>query len=252
MPIAGIGLHVLIALFFAVHVVRSGQQIYWLFILFAFPLLGSVVYFLAVYLPNSRLQRGARKVVSAAARSLDPTRQLRDARSALDLTPTAQNRMRLAAALLDAGMPEEAATHYEACVNGPFASDLEIRLGAARAYLACERPAEAIVHLDFIRSSDPGFRPEQVSLLMAHALSADGRSAEARSELEAAVTRFGSFESRAEYAIWACNAGDRTLAGQLQIEIQRSMDRWNRHTRELNLPLVHRPEAAYALVKARA
>ena len=61
MHIAGIGLHVIIALFFAVHAVRSGQNNYWLFILFAFPLLGSVVYFFANLLPNSRLQRHARQ-----------------------------------------------------------------------------------------------------------------------------------------------------------------------------------------------
>jgi hypothetical protein len=59
MPI--LGLHILIALFFAVHVVRSGQQMYWLFVLFSFPILGSIVYFVAIYLPGSRLEHGARK-----------------------------------------------------------------------------------------------------------------------------------------------------------------------------------------------
>ena len=33
MPIVGLGLHLLIALFFAVHAVRNGQQLFWLFIL---------------------------------------------------------------------------------------------------------------------------------------------------------------------------------------------------------------------------
>ena len=33
MPIAGLGLHLLIALFFAVHAVRSGRELYWLLIL---------------------------------------------------------------------------------------------------------------------------------------------------------------------------------------------------------------------------
>lgn len=52
MPFIGLGLHVFIALFFAVHAIRSGQQIYWLVILFSFPLLGSVVYFLALPQPR--------------------------------------------------------------------------------------------------------------------------------------------------------------------------------------------------------
>ncbi|AEG69672.1 conserved transmembrane protein of unknown function [Ralstonia solanacearum Po82] len=45
MPFLGIGFHVIVALFFAVHAVRTHQSMYWLFILFAFPLLGSVAYF---------------------------------------------------------------------------------------------------------------------------------------------------------------------------------------------------------------
>ena len=75
MTIFGIGIHILIAVFFAIHVVRNGQQLYWLLILFMFPLLGSVVYFFAIYLPNSRCllytspsprdQRGSRMPSSA-------------------------------------------------------------------------------------------------------------------------------------------------------------------------------------------
>jgi len=105
MPFVGLGLHFFVAVFFAVHALRSGQQLYWLIILFSFPLLGSIVYFLAVYLPDSRLERGARKVVAAAAKTLNPTRELKEAHAAFEYTPTAQNQMRLAAAYLEAGQP---------------------------------------------------------------------------------------------------------------------------------------------------
>lgn len=245
MPFVGLGLHFMVAVFFAVHALRSGQQLYWLIILFSFPLLGSIVYFLAVYLPDSRLERGARKVVAAAAKTLNPTRELKEAHAAFDYTPTAQNQMRLAAALLEAGQPLEAAQSYDACLKGPFASDLEIRMGASRAYFACERYAEAITHLEFIRKTDAGFRAEQVSLLLAQALAGVGRGVDARAEFESAVERFGSFESRAEYAIWAATTGDTATSARLQIELQRSMDRWNRHTRELNKPLLRRLNAAF-------
>jgi len=244
MPFLGLGLHVVIALFFAVHAMRSGQQIYWLIVLFSFPLLGSIVYFLVIYLPNSRLDHGARKVVAAAAKTLDPTRELREAHAAFEYTPTAQNQMRLASALLESGQALEAARNYDACLKGPFASDLEIRLGAARSYFACERFAEAITHLDFIRQANADFRAEQVSLLLAQALGGAGRKAEARAEFESALARFGSFESRAEYAIWAATSGDTPTAARLHTELEHAMARWNRHTRELNRPLLRRLSAA--------
>lgn len=244
MTIFGIGIHILIAIFFAIHVVRSGQQMYWLLILFMFPLLGSVVYFFAIYLPNSRLPQGARKVASAAVQVLDPNRELREARAAFDYTPTAQNQMRLASALLEAGNAEEAAATYEQCLQGAFASDLEIRLGAARAYLECGRGAEALTHLEFIRRSDIYFRAEMVALLTARALALSGRQDEARAEFDDALTRYGSFECRAEYAIWALQQGDKVLAERLCMDIDSAMARWNSHTRAMYAPLLARLEAA--------
>ena len=93
---------------------------YWLIILFMFPLLGSIVYFAVVFLPDARLQRGVRKAGSAIQATLNPGREMREAQQAFDLTPTAHNQMRLAAALFDAGMVAQAVEQYDACLRGPF------------------------------------------------------------------------------------------------------------------------------------
>jgi hypothetical protein len=252
MPIAGLGLHILIALFFAVHVVRTGQQNYWLFVLFSFPLLGSIVYFVAIYLPDSRLERGARNAMRSAAKALDPTRGLREAQANFDYQPTAQNQMRLAEALLEADVAGEAAKHFEACLKGPFAANLDIRFGAARSHFASSQQALAVSHLDAIRAADNDFRADQVALLRARALSGAGRDADARAEFESALNRFGSFECRVEYAIWALARGEQGLAANLQTQIDRSMERWNRHTRELNKPLLRRLNIAHSLAAHRS
>ena len=249
MPFLGIGVHVLIALYFAVHAIRSGQQMYWLIILFSFPLLGSLVYFFAIYLPNSRIEHGARKAVAAAARTLDPTRELREAKAAFDYTPTAQNQMRLALAQLEAGATEEAAANYEACLQGPFAADREIRFCAARAFVESGRFDTAMTHLEALRKSDAGFRTEQVSILTARALAGLGRAADARAEFEASAERAPTFVMLAEYAIWAYQAGDLTLAGRLQSELDKTMTHWNKAARELNRSLLQRLNAARARAK---
>jgi hypothetical protein len=250
MEIFGIGLHVLVAIFFAIHAIRNGQQLYWVVILFLFPGLGSIVYFFAIYLPNSKLQHGARKAVTVAAKTLDPGRELREARDAYAFTPTAQNQMRLASALLAAGDAAEAAATYEACLQGPFSGDLEIRLGAARATLASGQAPAAVAHLQTIRGSDDKFRPEQVSLLLAKALAEAGRNDDARAEFELALGRYNSFAVQAEFAIWAAGVGDAERAHQLYREIQQTMERWARHTRELNQQLVRRLNTAMASIKA--
>lgn len=65
MPYSGLGLHVIIALCFANHALRTGRQRYWLLLLFSFPLLGSAVYFFAEYSPELRCNRTPRDGMNA-------------------------------------------------------------------------------------------------------------------------------------------------------------------------------------------
>ncbi|WP_431262944.1 tetratricopeptide repeat protein [Roseateles chitinivorans] len=244
MPFVGLGVHVLLALFCAVHVVRNGGQLYWLVILFSFPLLGSLVYLLVFVVPHSRVERSARRAMRAAGRAMDPGRELREARDAFDETPTAQNQMRLATALLEAGEAAQAAERFQACLQGPFFKDLEIRLGAARAFLAAGQAAQSLEHLAAIRAEKPDFRAEAVSLLTARALAALERPVEARAEFETASERFGSVEAWAEYAIWAMGRGDDATAQPLLAKIDKVSAKWNALTKQLNEPVMRRLRVA--------
>lgn len=246
MPIFGIGLHILIALFFAIHAVRTGREMYWLFILFMFPLLGSIVYFAVVFLPHSRLERGARQAGAAIQKSLNPGRDLREARQAFDLAPTAHNQMRLAQALLDAGKVEQAVEQYEACLRGPFANDAEINMGAACARLANHQPQPAIGLLVSLRATQPAFRPEELGLLLASAYVAAGRQEQAGAEYEMLVQRFGSIEARAGLALWALDQGERPLAERELKEIDHARKHMTRTTRGIHQDLFKRLDAARA------
>ncbi len=244
LPFAGLGLHVFIAIFFAIHAVRTGQQMYWLLILFLFPLLGSVVYFFAIFLPGFRLDHRARRAITAAAKAINPQGEMREAQAAFEELPTAQNQMRLAEAQFELGLYEEAAKNYEACLKGPFSTSLEIRFGAARAFVECRRYGEAITHLEAIQGIDKKFRLEAVTLLLARSYAAVGRTTEARAKFEWAVERYGTFEARAQYAIWALSTGDTATATKLQAEIDHITKRWSPQARELNAATLQRLNAA--------
>lgn len=246
MEFFGIGLHVIVALFFAIHAIRTQQGLYWLFILFFFPLLGSIVYFVAVFLPASRLDHSAARAGRALQASLDPGREVREARRAFELTPTAHNQMRLANALLETGQPAEAAEQYEACLRGPFANDAELRLGAARARLASGNAGGAIALLEALLREQPNFRPEQVGILLGQAYAMAGRQDEAGAQFAAAAHRFGSLEARAELAIWALDNGKPQVAGPELEEIERTRKHMPGHSRKLNAELFRRVDAARA------
>lgn len=246
MPIFGIGLHILVALFFAIHALRTGREMYWLLILFMFPLLGSIVYFTVAFLPHSRIERGARQAGAVIQKGLSPGRELREAQDAFDLTPTAHNQMRLAQALLAAGKVEQAVEQYNACLHGPFASDAEINLGAARAKLANQQPRPAIGLLVSLRAAQPNFRPEEIGLLLAGAYDAAGRKDEAGVEYEMLVQRFASIEARAGLALWAIERGERQMAERELKELDHARKHMTRHTRSQHQQLFKRLDAARA------
>ncbi|MEP6966472.1 MAG: hypothetical protein ABI906_00180 [Pseudomonadota bacterium] len=96
LPVLGVSLLFSIAL--CVHVVRTGQAMYWLWIILAIPWLGGIVYLVAVVLPSLAGGPTARRLSQGARETLDPEREYRRAKAACDDTPTVHNRMRLAKA----------------------------------------------------------------------------------------------------------------------------------------------------------
>ncbi|MES2298432.1 MAG: hypothetical protein V4582_15410 [Pseudomonadota bacterium] len=252
MTIFGLSIHILIAIFFAIHAVRAGRELYWLIILFSFPLLGSVVYFFVVFLPQSRLEHGLRKAGAVVQKSLDPGRALREAQQAFDLTPTAHNQVCLANAMYDAGRVAEAVAQFDACLRGPFANDPDISLAAAQAKLANTQAQQAIELLEAVRQRVPNFRPEQLGLLLAKCYGAAGRQAEAGEQFAAIAARFGSVEVRAEYAIWAIEQGKTQIAEHELTELDHTRKHMKKHARSLHQGLLKRVDLARAQLRRAA
>lgn len=234
MHIFGIGLHILIALFFAIHAIRNGRELYWLFVLFAFPLLGSVVYALAVWLPEQRGSRVFRTVKRKTGDILNPGRELREARQALESTPSPANHLRLADALQAMGQSENALEHYSQARRGIHADDPEIEVRHAHALLDAGHAAEARGVLDTLIQRRPDFRSSRGHLVYARAVAALGERARARQEFEAVIEGFAGLEARARYAETLLAWGDRGDAADVAAEALRLAERMPAHSRELN------------------
>src|SRR5262252_7576227 len=113
MALLGI-LDIVVAVFFAVHALRTGRNMIWLLVLLMFPFLGSLIYFFVEFLPELRHSSTARKSARAVKAIVDPNRALREAQLDFERTPTADNRFRLAEALLARGDVAAAIEHFEA------------------------------------------------------------------------------------------------------------------------------------------
>lgn len=236
MPYLGLGFHVIVALCFAVHAIRSGQDRYWLMILFAFPLLGSVVYAFAIFLPEQRHTRHGRALVGNVRRMLDPGRELREAQEAFETSATTDNRMRLADALLGAGRASDALPMYRAALSGVHRDDPHLQVKLAHALLEAGEPAQARQTLDELIAKRPDFRSPEGHLTFARAVAAQGDKVKAKEEFDALVSYSSGFEAHACYAECLIGWGELNRARDLCQQALAKAKRLPAYARRMHKP----------------
>lgn len=240
MPILGLGLHVIIAIFFAMHAVRTGQDRYWLMVLFAFPGLGSLVYALAIWLPEMRHSRHGHALVRGVKKVLDPTRELRAAQDAFEITATTENRLRLADALLASGRASEAVPQYQATLHGIHRDDPDIQVRLARALLEAGHATPARELLDEVIRTRPDFRSQDGHITYARAVAAEGNRAKARAEFDTLVGYASGFQAHVRYAEVLRDWGDTDMARDLCEQALSRAKRMPGFARRLNKPELDR------------
>ncbi|MBV8657805.1 MAG: tetratricopeptide repeat protein [Burkholderiales bacterium] len=246
MPIFGIGLHVIVAIFFAIHVIRTHQNMYWLFILFAFPLLGSIVYGLAIYLPELRGSRTAQTAKRVMRQAIDPGRALREARQAFELTPTVDRRMRLAEALMENGQAADALAHYREALAGPYAKDPALLSGLADAQAATGDHAGSLATLETLFEVSPeSKRKPGPALRYATDLAALNRP-EARQAFQQALTVAADPEPKCRYGDWLAAQGETDAAKALYQEVVADSRHWHSHAKAMNKVWLRHAESALA------
>ena len=239
--------HLAIAAFFAVHAVRTGRQMIWLFVLFGFPMLGSIVYLFAVYLPAFGNTRSGMKAARAVQALVDPNREWREAHAEFDRTPTAYNRARLAAALLAKGRGEEAIAHYEQAASGPYAKDLAFLKGLANAQIETGRHAAAVGTLNRLFEAHPQQRAGEIALMHAQALAGAGAPG-ARAAFEAVIAADDSTEAKCKYGLFLIGQGDLASARSALEAVLRDSRRGHVHSRELNRDWIAEAKSALARI----
>ena len=249
MPILGF-LHIAVAIFFAIHAVRSGRQMYWIMILILAPFLGSLIYFFAEYLPEMRHSTVARKSARVVKSIVDPNRELREARLGFERTPTVDNRSRLAEALLARGDHDEAIEQFQACASGPYAKDVKFRRGLARAQLAAGRHAAAVATLEGLMADSPGEASSDASLWLAQALT-QVDEARALDAFERARRSHDTTETQAAYGIFLAGLGRDAQARPLLEGVLHNARVGTASSRELNRSSIDQARAALKVLEAR-
>ena len=227
-----IGPSLILSIILCVHVVRTHQQMYWLWIILAFPYVGGLVYVLAVIAPEYLGGAKVRQVGQAARKVLDPQREYREATQAVQDTPTVANRARLAVAASGLGRHDEAERLYADALQGMYADDPLLLLGRANALIELNRPAEALPLLETLGALPNAGRTPHTALALGRVHHALGHEAEADTALRWAAAHLPGFEGMARYAVFLAQTGRKAEAQEALAEIDKRLAKTHSHFRK--------------------
>lgn len=185
------------------HVFSTGRSLWWLLPIFLLPPFGAVAYAIHVMAPD--LFRSGRRVAVQTSRALDPGREYREARTALEETPTVRNRARLATAAAALGRHDEAERLFGEAAQGVHADDPALLLGRAVALLELNRAQDALDALSRVK----GEHSPSHTLALGRAYDALGRVEDANATLKLATELVPGFEGQARYAAFLARHGRR-------------------------------------------
>ncbi|WP_394238244.1 hypothetical protein [Pseudomonas anguilliseptica] len=216
------------------HVVRSGQERYWVYLIIALPGLGCLIYFLGIMLPDMLGSHRGRRAINRLHDSIDPDRHLRALRDELEIRDTRDTRVNLADELLRMDQAEEAAKHYQIALRGIHNDAPDILLGLARARFAHSDFSGCRESLEQLINKNPDFRSSDGHLLYARTLEALGETLKAEEEYKALSSYYAGPEAAYRYAVLLRSLGRQREAREMQQQIQTYARRAAKHYRILH------------------
>jgi hypothetical protein len=183
-----------------VHVVRTGRNQIWIWILVLLPLAGPIAYIAAELLPDLFRSRAAQRAGRGLRRAMDPERDLRRYANEVQVAGNVASRQRYAEELVRHQQYDEAILQYRGALTGLYEHDPNLMLGLAQAQFGKGDPAAARTTLDELIRQNPDFRSPDGHLLYARALEAEGNVPKALEEYAVLAPSYPGAEAAVRYA----------------------------------------------------
>ena len=224
-------LTILIQVGLVVHVIKTGRNMIWIWVLVLLPGVGTLAYLAVEILPGLFRSRAARSAVRGVQRAVDPDRELRHASATAALSDTVVAKARLGAEFARRGDYAGAIETYRAGLKGLYEHDPKLLLGLAEAQFAAGDAAAARSSLETLSTHNPEFKSADGHLLLARALEAEGELQRAESEYRAVAAYYPGAEAKVRHALLLKKLGRGAEARALLDEIVRTAELAPRHVR---------------------
>jgi hypothetical protein len=226
------GLIYLVQIGLIVHVLRTGRNMYWIFILIIAPGIGGLAYFIVELMPDLANNWRARRAFHGVRKALAPGADLRQRQREHKLSGSVDATRHLAKELIESGHYPEAVEHYKSALTGLYEHDPDLMLGLATAQFGNEQFADARETLDSLIEKNPDFKSPEGHLLYARATETCGDDDKALEEYKAVAEYYAGAEARLRYGLILERLGNDKDALAEYAEIVSTADLAPRHYRK--------------------
>ncbi|MEN0037403.1 MAG: tetratricopeptide repeat protein [Cellvibrio sp.] len=168
MPIVVLSLLIQIAL--VIHIVKTGRNKTWIWLVMILPVAGAVAYVVLELLPDFAGTRSGRKTLRTVQDLVNPDRDLKSAAQDYEIAKTTENAQRLAQELLLKEQYTEAALLYKNCLKGLHEFDPLFMYGLAQAEFGLGNFSAVKELLDQLIAKNPDYKNPDAHLLYARVL----------------------------------------------------------------------------------
>jgi hypothetical protein len=187
---------------FIVHVIKTGRNTLWIWVLIipGLAMAGILAYLVVEVVPELMRSRGAQRTARGLRKAIDPGRNLRRYESEAQVGSNVASRQRYAEELARHGRYDDAIAQYRQALSGLYEHDPNLMLGLAQAQFGKGDAGAARATLDQLIAENPQFRSPAGHLLYARALEAEGNTARALEEYRVVAGSYPGAEAAVRYA----------------------------------------------------
>ena len=214
-----------------VHVIKTGRNTLWIWVLVLLPLAGPLAYLVVELLPEWSGSPSAKSAAHSLRAAVDPGRSLRVAASEAKLIDSVAAKARLGDEQLRRGDHAGALDTYRSGLKGLYEFDPTLLYGAARAHFALDDAAAACEALEQLRRHNPEFVSPDADLLHARSLQGAGHLERAEAIFREIAPKYPGAEAKCRYGILLKALGQNSEARLVLEDLVQGSDVAPRHVK---------------------
>jgi hypothetical protein len=212
-------LSIIVQVALIIHVVKTGRNQIWIWVLALLSLPGAIAYIAVEILPELFRSHTAQRTARGLRKAMDPGADLRRYENEARVGSNVASRQRYAEELVRHERYDEAVGQYREALTGLYEHDPNLMLGLAQAQFGKGDASAARATLDELIQRNPDFRSPAGHLLYARALEAEGNVPKALEEYAVLAPSYPGAEASVRYAQLLQAQGRRAEAQKVAREL---------------------------------